>query len=325
MKRLFKRAVTAALGVAVALTATIAPVSAAWSKTSSGQWIYTTESGSRATGWQKVGGTWYYLGQDGVMRTGWQQIDSTWYYLSASGVMRTGWQKIDGYWYFFNGGGAMKKGWLQNGGKWYYLNGNGAMRTGWLKSGDSWYFLDSAGAMIMGWYNISGKTYYFTESGQMVTGEVTIGGISYPFDSSGAYIGDKLPGEEIADQILQQVNSVRAKEGLAELKLSNSLSAAADKRASERAQMGSIAHLRPDGSQWWTVLEEYGVSNLEGSAENLAYGMDTPDAAMKAWMESSTHKSAILGDQYRYMGVGRYTKDGVTYWAQLFSGSETAK
>ena len=125
--------------------------------------------------------------------------------------------------------------------------------------------------------------------------------------------------------MLAQVNSVRAKEGLNTLKVSKALNAAAAQRARERAMMGTLAHYRPDGSHWWTILEEYGISNLDGSAENLACGVDTPDAAMKAWMESSSHKSAILGDSYRYMGVGRYTRNGVTYWAQIFSGSETAK
>ena len=49
------------------------------------------------------------------------------------------------------------------------------------------------------------------------------------------------------------------------------------------------------------------------------------DAAVKAWMESPNHKAAILNSGYRYMGVSTYVKNGVTYWAQLFSGSDTAK
>ena len=326
MKKLTGKMIAAAISLTLAFTAAAAPVSAAWSKNAAGHWSFSTANG-KATGWLKDGGRWYYLGNDGVMRTGWQKIDNVWYYLggSDSGVMRTGWASIDGKWYFFSASGAMKTGWASIGGKWYYMDASGVMRTGWLQQGDSWYRLGSDGAMAVGWTVIDEKTYYFDNNGVMATGSTTIGGVTYPFDKNGVYTGSQAPGETMADQVLAQVNSVRAKEGLNTLKVSKALNAAAAQRARERAMMGTLAHYRPDGSHWWTILEEYGISNLDGSAENLACGVDTPDAAMKAWMESSSHKSAILGDSYRYMGVGRYTRNGVTYWAQIFSGSETAK
>lgn len=344
MRKIFKKVFATALGLTVAFSAAAAPVSAAWSRLSSGQWIYTA-NGKRSTGWLKVNGSWYYMGQDGIMRTGWQKVGGVWYYLTGSGAMATGWQRVDGRWYyltssgamatgwqqiggrwyFLNGGGAMVTGWLYNGGKWYFLNSDGSMRTGWAFSGNKWYYMGSSGAMITGWAEISGSTYYFTESGAMATGDVEINGVTYSFGADGAYTGGTLPGNDVAEQILLLVNSVRSAEGLPPLELSQKLNTAAFQRAEERAQMGYLSHYRPDGSHWWTILAENGVSNLDGSAENLAYGMDTPDAAMKAWMESASHKTAILGDNYRYMGVGRYVKDGVTYWAQLFSGSDTAK
>lgn len=324
MKKLFKQILTLTAGVVVAVAAMTAPALAAWEKTSSGQWIYTLSSGSRATGWQKLGGVWYYLGADGIMRTGWQKVDGIWYYFRSSGAMVTGWQSIDGKWYFFGGGGAMQKGWLKSGGKWYWLGGTGAMVTGWVQLGGKWYLLDDSGAMVTGWTDYLGNTYYLTESGAMATGTITIDGVSHTFDSSGIHTGTAASGS-LAEQVLHQVNQLRTKEGLPALQLSDKLCAAALRRATERGELGSLEHTRPDGSQWWTVLMEYGVSNLGGSAENLASGMDTADAAVKAWMESSAHKEAILGSNYRYMGVSTYVKNGVTYWAQLFSGSDTAK
>lgn len=344
MNLFLKKMMASVLVMTLAVTAVALPVAADWSKDSSGRWIYLTSGQTRATGWLKVGGTWYYFDGNGIMQTGWQKIggtwyyfrdwggmvtgwqkiDGTWYYFRDWGGMVTGWQKIDGVWYYFNGGGSMCKGWVQSGGKWYYLSGTGAMRTGWLLDRGSWYYLNSSGAMITGWSQIGGKTYYFNGNGVMAVGTVTIGGESYEFDSSGAYIGNKVPGDSVAEQVLALVNQMRAAEGLPTLSLSTSLCKAADIRAKERAAMGSIAHYRPDGSEWYTVLQEVGVSGA-GAAENLAYGVSTPEAVMKAWMESPSHKSAILNPSYLYMGVGNYTQNGVTYWAQLFSSSSTAK
>ena len=302
MKILLKKLTAVCLGLIVTISAMSAPVSAAWSKTSSGQWIYTSASGARTTGWLKNGGAWYYFDRNGIMQTGWQKVDGAWYYLNASGDMRTGW--------FFTGG------------KWYYFNPSGSMRTGWLLYNNEWYYFDSDGKMATGWRTVGGKDYFMNESGAMNTKPFIVDGISYTFDASGACIGSTVVSNSVEYQILRLVNELRRDEGLPALSLSEKLSNAAAKRAKEQAQMGELVHKRPDGRQWYTVLPEYGVSNLGGSAENLASGMTTAEAAVKAWMESPSHKAAIMGD-YLYMGVGCYEKSDTVFWAQLFSRSQS--
>jgi len=322
MKKTLRYLLTLCLSLVIAVTAA-APVSAAWAKDQSGRWIYTTASG-RSYGWQKIDNAWYYFNGSGVMQTGWRKIDNIWYYLRPNGVMATGWQLIDNVWYYFSGSGAMKTGWLLNGGKWYYFSGSGAMATGWVRTGGKWYLMDDSGAMRTGWASVGGKRYYLDSSGAMVTGTVIISGETCNFSEDGVLSYATPPAASTQQNILRQVNDLRQQEGLAPLVFSQKLSLAAYQRAAELASTGSIFHYRPDGSQWWTVLSEYGVSNLDGSAENLASGMDTADAAVKAWMESASHKEAILGN-YSYTGIGFFTKNDVTCWVQLFSGSETAK
>ncbi|MBQ4050391.1 MAG: hypothetical protein IJD13_02060 [Oscillospiraceae bacterium] len=302
MKNLLKKLTAVCLGLIIAVSAMAAPVSAAWSKTSSGQWIYTSASGTRTTGWLRTGGAWYYFDKNGIMQTGWQKVDGAWYYLNASGDMRTGW--------------------FLTGGKWYYFNPSGNMRTGWFSYNNQWYYFDADGKMATGWRTIGGKQYYMTESGAMTTEPVVLDGISYSFDASGACTGSTVVANTIDYQVLRLVNELRKDEGLPSLQLSAKLCNAAAKRAREQAQMEKLVHKRPDGRQWYTVLPEYGISNLGGSAENLASGMDSAEAVVKAWMESPSHKEAILGD-YLYMGVASSSKSNTTYWAQLFSRSES--
>lgn len=304
MKIFLKKLTAVCLGLIVAVSAMSVPVSAAWNKTSSGQWTYTSASGVRTTGWLRTGGAWYYFDRNGIMQTGWQKVDGTWYYLNASGDMRTGW--------------------YYTGGKWYYFNPSGSMRTGWFLYNNEWYYFDPDGKMATGWRTVGGKNYYMTESGAMNTAPFVAEGISYTFDASGACTGSIVVANSMEYQVLRLVNELRRDEGLPALALSQKLCDAGTKRAREQAQMEGLVHKRPDGRQWYTVLPEYGVSNLGGSAENLASGMDSAEEVVKAWMESPSHKAAILGD-YLYMGTGTYSKNGTTYWAQLFSRSESAK
>ena len=296
-----------------------APVSAAWVN-NGGSWSYT--SGSRnLTGWQKIDGVWYYFNSSGIMQTGWQKIGGVWYYMNASGAMQTGWRQIGGVWYFFNGGGAMKTGWLYNGGSWYFFNGGGAMKTGWVSSGGKWYYMDQDGRMVTGWITVKDVRYYLSQDGSMVTGTVTIDGQQYTFSDSGALQSESAPSvdsSEVAKEVLSQINLARRKEGLSTLTLSDKLCEVAQVRAVEQSQMGGISHKRPDGSEWYTILKEYGLS-ATGCGENLAVNYSSASAVVKAWLESPAHKTNIMNTQYVSMGIGYYERNGNIYWVQLFS------
>jgi uncharacterized protein YkwD len=262
------------------------------------------------------------------MQTGWQKLDGVWYYFKASGAMQTGWAKIDGSWYLFNGGGAMKTGWAQSGGYWYFFNGGGVMKTGWVYTGGKWYYLDGNGRMQTGWLTVSGKQYYLNGSGAMVTGSTQIDGKSYTFGPDGVLTEETVSVSptapvsvsEIAQEVLSQINSARRKEGLSNLTLSDKLNTVAQARAVEQAQMGHISHSRPDGSEWYTILTEYQMT-AAGCGENLAMNYTSASAVVKAWLESSVHKSNIMNTHYQYMGIGYYEENGNIYWVQLFSTS----
>ena len=114
------------------------------------------------------------------------------------------------------------------------------------------------------------------------------------------------------DEVVRLCNIERQKAGLAALSNNNSkLQQAANLRASEIKQ--SFSHTRPNGSNFYSVLKEFGVS-YSYSGENIAYGQRTPQEVVNGWMNSSGHKANILNSNFNQIAVGL---DG-THWVQLF-------
>ena len=55
-----------------------------------------------------------------------------------------------------------------------------------------------------------------------------------------------------------------------------------------------------------------------GSAENIAYGQESPESVMNSWMNSRGHRRNILGN-YTYCGMtGVQARNGSIYWTQQF-------
>ena len=133
-------------------------------------------------------------------------------------------------------------------------------------------------------------------------------------------LGPETAANEIhpnVHQILDLVNTERAKAGLAPLTLDIQLCNAAQIRAEE--QFTLFSHSRPNGSSYRTVLDENGISYM-GCGENVAYGYRNPQAVMEGWMNSEGHKANILQPKFTHIGIGYYVgPNGYHYWSQLFS------
>lgn len=114
-----------------------------------------------------------------------------------------------------------------------------------------------------------------------------------------------------ARSAFDMVNARRQEAGLSSLTWNSGLEQAAAVRAIEASQL--FSHTRPDGSDWWTVNSDlmYG--------ENLAKGYSTADSAVKAWMDSPTHKANILDGEFKSIAITIHINDnGQWFWAQEF-------
>ena len=121
-------------------------------------------------------------------------------------------------------------------------------------------------------------------------------------------------------EVLNLVNAERAKYGLQPLVMGDAkLTAAAQQRAEEIATVNS--HVRPNGTKWYTVLSEYGVTDA-AAGENAAWGSVSPEEVVNAWMNSEGHRANILDPEARAMGVGYYYNSSSAWghqWIQLFT------
>ncbi|MCR4806189.1 MAG: CAP domain-containing protein [Lachnospiraceae bacterium] len=115
----------------------------------------------------------------------------------------------------------------------------------------------------------------------------------------------------IALEALDQINAERAAAGLGSLRWDGNLESCSDVRAQECSV--SFSHTRPSGKPWYTVN-----SRVQGG-ENLAYGFNSADAAVTAWMNSPTHRENILWPEFTRCAIAIYeADDGTMYWAQEF-------
>ena len=113
-----------------------------------------------------------------------------------------------------------------------------------------------------------------------------------------------------ASEVVRLVNKERANAGLDELTEDSDLNDFASVRAVEIST--DFSHTRPDGTH---------VMDM-GLGENCRYGSNTPQAAVKAWMDSSGHRDNILNDDYLSIGTGCYKDaNGKMYWVIIFRKS----
>lgn len=114
---------------------------------------------------------------------------------------------------------------------------------------------------------------------------------------------------DMAFQVLDLVNSERAKEGLSALIMDVELLDIAMLRAAEGSVL--FSHTRPDSSICFSAGSRI-------TAENIAVGQSTAAAVMDGWMNSEGHRANILDENSKYIGIGCFEINGTYVWAQNF-------
>ena len=124
--------------------------------------------------------------------------------------------------------------------------------------------------------------------------------------------------DSAAWEVLRLTNQHRMSMGLDPLSTTDAMQMAANQRAEELTVQYNADHSRPDGSECYTVLKDYGIS-YNSAAENIAYGYSSATAVMDGWLNSSGHRKNIETASLVHLGVGHASN----YWAQDFIGSSS--
>lgn len=134
---------------------------------------------------------------------------------------------------------------------------------------------------------------------------------------------EEVDTELIRSTILELTNDLRTEQGVGTLVENEKLERAADIRAVETAE--SFSHTRPDGRDFYTVLEEDEVQYLYTIAgENLAMGTyHLNDKQMAAflfdgWVESDGHYKNMISPDYLEIGIGVHYDGEFLYLVQTF-------
>ena len=108
--------------------------------------------------------------------------------------------------------------------------------------------------------------------------------------------------------VLADINSLRKEHGLAPLRLSASLSAAARQHSSEMAGRGYFSHDSANGSSFDKRISRYypmGRSRYWSVGENLLWSSPDVDAggALDMWWNSPEHRKNMLTARWREIGL----------------------
>ena len=122
------------------------------------------------------------------------------------------------------------------------------------------------------------------------------------------------PGPEIdredplylyAKEVFDTINAKRTDMGLSELEWNDYIYLAAKTRAEELTHENGFSHTRPDGSNYSTVFEEFGIEHSTRN-EIIARGYTSAQALVDAWASTGSSSPVISALVYSNAAVGVY-------------------
>ncbi|KAJ2130089.1 hypothetical protein IW136_005663 [Coemansia sp. RSA 678] len=118
--------------------------------------------------------------------------------------------------------------------------------------------------------------------------------------------------EQWMQQMLQQVNTIRAEVGKPALTIDQRLNSMAQAHSNYQASVSTMTHSDPAGGLG-ERCSDYGI-DWRGVAENVAWNYPDVTAVVTGWKNSPGHYQNIVGD---YNAVGFGVTD--LYWTQDFA------
>lgn len=116
-------------------------------------------------------------------------------------------------------------------------------------------------------------------------------------------------------EILQYVNTERAKFGLHALIMDDALSKMALVKAQDLYNNRYFDHNSPTYGSPFEMMGNFQIS-YDVAGENIAKGQPTPVKAMNDWMNSASHRANILNKSFTKVGIAYFKGT----WAQEFAG-----
>jgi len=123
----------------------------------------------------------------------------------------------------------------------------------------------------------------------------------------------------IAESVAQDINQMRALNGIAPLTLQPLLIQAAQSHVDDMAANNNYSHTGSDGSSVATRVARTGFQSRAGVSENWVAVSD-PSGAISWWMNSYVHRTNLLNPKWTHLGVGGKPdpRNGMTIFVAVF-------
>lgn len=115
------------------------------------------------------------------------------------------------------------------------------------------------------------------------------------------------------EEMLRQVNRVRAQAGVRPLRINPKLMRSAQDHSEDQAYMRHMSHVGSDGSTISTRARDVGY-RFGAIAENVAAGQRSVGQVMQDWIQSPGHYENLVNRRYQDFGAGMANN----YWTQDF-------
>jgi uncharacterized protein YkwD len=128
---------------------------------------------------------------------------------------------------------------------------------------------------------------------------------------------EAVPAATLMSEVVTKTNQLRHQFGCDQLAVDHELIDASVGQSYYMAATGRFSHIGNDGSTF--VARARAAGYEQPSGENIAWGFDTSDEVVTAWMASPGHRANILNCQARSIGTGVvYAIDGTPYFTEVF-------
>lgn len=117
------------------------------------------------------------------------------------------------------------------------------------------------------------------------------------------------------------VNIERKNAGLKPLTMAIPLCKGARAKSQDMVKNNYFGHTSPVYGSPFAMMKSFGIS-YTNAGENIASGQRTPEAVVRAWMNSEGHRKNIMSTKFGKIGVGYAYKSSGNYhhyWTQWFT------
>jgi uncharacterized protein YkwD len=128
---------------------------------------------------------------------------------------------------------------------------------------------------------------------------------------------EAVPAATLMSEVVTRTNQARNAAGCGQLAVDQELITASVNQSYYMATTGTFSHLGGGGSTFVARARAAGYESPSG--ENIAWGYETSDEVMAAWMASPRHRANILNCAAKSIGTGVvYAANGLPYYTEVF-------